>query len=58
MKRLYYLFLTLVSPAHNDEYNRLGEGEYLASHGVMSEDRPKMIQGEAIVRLSKHLQNI
>jgi len=55
MKRLYYLFLTLVSPAHNDEYNRLGEVEYLAKYGAIEW---KEVEGEAVVKLQKHLHHI
>lgn len=61
MKRLYWLLLTYFSPAHNDELNRLGEGEYLAKHGVCNEiNKPdiQMIEGKAIIKLDKHLQHI
>ena len=59
MKRLYWLILTLISPAHNDELVRLGEGEYLAKHGVSNEiEKPDihMIEGEAVIKLLKHLR--
>lgn len=58
MRKLYWLILSMISAAHNDEYNRLGEGEYLASHGVANEiEKPdiRMIEGEAVIKLQKHL---
>jgi len=45
MKRLYWLILSMISPAYNDEYNRLGEAEYLARHGAISW---KEVDGEAL----------
>lgn len=50
MKRIYWLILAHLNPVWNDELRRLGEGEYLAKHGVYME--VKMIQGEAIRKLS------
>lgn len=61
MKRLYWLILSMISPVHNDEYNRLGEGEYLASHGVFNDiQKPDihMVEGEAVIKLQKHLKHI
>lgn len=61
MKRLYWLMQSLFNPVYNDEYRRLGEGEYLAKHGVGNEvNKPdiKMVEGKALVQLSKHLKHI
>lgn len=60
MKRLYWLIQSLFNPVYNDEYKRLGEGEYLAKHGVFNGvNKPDihMIEGEAIRKLDKHLHN-
>lgn len=53
MKRLYWLIQSLFNPVYNDEYRRLGEGEYLAKHGVGNE--VKEIKGKAVIELQKHL---
>ena len=58
MKRLYWLIQSLFNPVYNDEYRRLGEGEYLAKHGVANEDKVHMIEGEAVIKLDKHLKHI
>lgn len=55
MKRIFWLILAHLNPVWNDELRRLGEGEYLAKHGVYTE--VKIIEGEAIVKLDKHLHN-
>ena len=61
MKRLYWLIQSLFNPVYNDECRRLGEGEYLAKHGIANEiDRPdiRMIEGKAVIQLQKHLKHI
>ena len=60
MKRLYWLIQSLFNPVYNDECRRLGEGEYLAKHGVANETKEdyKMIEGEAVIKLQKHLKHI
>ncbi len=60
MKRLFWKLLTYISPAHNDELNRLGEGEYLAKHGIANEVKEdyKVIEGEAVIKLQKHLKRV
>lgn len=54
MKRLYWLIMSLFDPVYSEEYRKLGEGEYLAKHGVANDikDDIKMIEGEAIKKLS------
>ena len=60
MKRLYWLIQSIFNPVYNDEYRRLGEGEYLAKHGVANEENEhiRMIEGEAVIKLQKHLKHI
>lgn len=60
MNKLFWKLLTYISPAHNDELNRMGEGEYLAKHGIFNEiDDMKgihTIEGQAVIKLLKHLK--
>ena len=64
MKRLYWLFQSLFNPVYRDEYNRLGEGEYLANHGVGNSEKVKDINtidgyrmGKVLSKLDKQLKH-
>lgn len=60
MKRLYWLIQSIFNPVYSDEYRQYGEGEYLARHGVANEVSEKfnMIEGNAVIKLDKHLKHI
>lgn len=61
MKRLYWILMALFNPVNSDELMRMGGwGEYLAHHGVENEidDEVHMIEGEAVIKLDKHLKHI
>lgn len=60
MKRLYWLLMSLINNDYSLEYTKYGEGEYLAKHGVPNgvDDAPTVIEGEELVKLDKHLQQL